>query len=106
MKPGTTYKYVFFVETALSVLTGDPYESEVMWFTTKSSGSVSYKIGIIHDTDGGLWLNKTASTKYPLVVIPDGEECKVYPEKKSGKWVWVEYNGYEGYAYSTYIKYN
>lgn len=37
--------------------------------------------------------------------IPNGETCTVYPDKSSGSWLWVEYNGVQGYAYASYIEY-
>lgn len=58
-------------------------------------------------TNGGLAINDkaAASPKYSteLATIPEGAVCKVYPGNKSGNWIWVEYNGVSGYAYSKYL---
>ena len=35
--------------------------------------------------------------------IPEGATCTVYPDKTSGNWYWVEYNGISGYSYKSYI---
>lgn len=61
--------------------------------------------GIVQGTDGNLAINKTASVKYPIGMIPEGASCKVYTDKFIGNWVLVEYGGVSGYAYSKYIKF-
>ena len=35
--------------------------------------------------------------------IPEGASCTVYPDKTSGNWYWVSYNGVSGYSYKDYI---
>jgi hypothetical protein len=46
----------------------------------------------------------TYSTK--IGRIPPGATVTVYPDKQSGNWYWVSYNGVSGYAYSKYITLN
>lgn len=38
--------------------------------------------------------------------IPPGGTVKIYPDKQSGNWYYVSYNGVSGYAYSKYITLN
>lgn len=61
------------------------------------------KIGIVHDTDGDIAINKEPNAKYRIGTIPEGESCTVYLDKSDGNWYWVEYNGISGYSYSDYI---
>ena len=61
------------------------------------------KNGIISGTNGALAINSRPSSGYQIGRIPEGESCMVYPDKASGNWYWVEYNGVSGYAYSKYI---
>ncbi len=71
--------------------------------------TVNTKVGVVKVPSGstGLAINDkpAASPKNSneIGVIPNGGKCTVYPDKTSGKWYWVEYNGVQGYAYSSYI---
>ena len=81
------------------------YLSEV----SSSSSTANTRTGVVHVPSGsnGLAINDkpAASPKNSkqLGVIPPGGTCTVYPDKTSGKWYWVEYNGVKGYAHSNYI---
>lgn len=60
------------------------------------------------NTDGTLAINDKAASssanKSTMIgEIPEGAVCTVYADKTSGKWIWVEYNGVQGWAYSTYL---
>lgn len=41
-----------------------------------------------------------------IFTIPPGGTVKIYPDKQSGNWYYVSYNGVSGYAYSKYITLN
>ncbi len=61
----------------------------------------------VQGTNGALAINDApaSSPNYSnqLGRIPEGCMCTVYPDKASGNWWWVEYNGVSGYAYSKYL---
>lgn len=59
--------------------------------------------GYVVGTNGRLAINSQPSSGYQIGAIPEGDACTVYPDKASGNWLWVEYNGVSGYAYSGYI---
>lgn len=59
--------------------------------------------GYIKGTNGSLAINSTPSTQNPIGSIPECAPCTVYPNKRSGNWVWVSYGGKSGYSYITYI---
>lgn len=61
-------------------------------------------VGTIRNTSGFLAINATPSTAVRIGKVPEGAKLTVYGNKRVGKWVWVEYQGVFGYAYSTYIK--
>ena len=46
-------------------------------------------------------MSPTYSTE--IGAIPRGASMRVYPDKTSGNWYYVTYNGVTGYAYKTYI---
>lgn len=64
------------------------------------------RTGVVHDA-GWLAINDKAavSPKWSKEIgaIPDGAACRVYPDKSSGSWYYVTYNGITGYAHSKYI---
>ena len=68
-----------------------------------SGGSVTVKYGTVHNTAGNLAINSIAASGYQIGKIPEGGVCMVYPDKSSGNWYWVEYNGVQGYSYGKYI---
>ena len=69
-----------------------------------SGGSTStVKYGTVHGTDGNLAINSKAAKGYMIGKIPEGGVCTVYPDKASGNWYRVEYNGVQGYSYGSYI---
>ena len=50
-----------------------------------------------------LAINSRPSSGYQIGRIPPGAAVKVYPDKTSGNWYWVEYNGVQGYSHSKYL---
>ena len=65
---------------------------------------VNTRTGYVLGTDGSLAINSEPKVGNMIGKIPEGGAVTVYPDKTSGKWYWVSYNGVEGYSYSTYIK--
>lgn len=61
------------------------------------------RIGVIHGTDGSLAINRRPQKGDQIGAIPEGASVTVYPDKTSGNWYWVEYNGVSGYSYKDYI---
>ena len=61
------------------------------------------RIGVIHGTDGTLVINSRPAKGNQIGLIPEGASCTVYPDRTSGNWYWVEYNGVSGYSYKAYI---
>ena len=64
--------------------------------------------GVVVNTNGQhLAINDraAASPKYSTQIgrIPPGGTVIVYPDKTSGNWYYVEYNGVSGYAYGKYL---
>lgn len=57
----------------------------------------------VSGTDGELVINSKPSVGHDIGLIPEGEQCTVYPDKRSGNWSWVEYHGISGYSYSSYL---
>lgn len=70
-----------------------------------SSGGTSSntRTGVVRGADGYLNINSKPASGNSIGQIPEGASCTVYPDKKSGNWYWVSYNGVSGYAYSKYI---
>lgn len=75
--------------------------------TVQTPSAANTRIGVIVGTSGALAINDkpAASPKNSTQIgrIPEGASCTVYPDKTSGNWYWVEYNGVSGYAYKNYI---
>ena len=59
--------------------------------------------GTVRGTDGSLVINSKPKVGNDIGYIPEGATCTVYPDKTSGNWYWVEYNGISGYSYKSYI---
>lgn len=89
-------------------VSGYAYKSYLSSVKPSTSGSVpsssNTRTGIVTGTDGkNLAINSRPSSGYQIGRIPPGASMTVYPDKTSGNWYWVEYNGVSGYAYSKYI---
>jgi hypothetical protein len=106
LSAGTTYYYQFY-----AVVDGTTYTSDVKSFTTNQAPqtvTANTRTGVVTGTNGGyLAINDkpAASPTYSTQIgrIPPGGTVTVYPDKQSGNWYWVSYNGVSGYAYSKYI---
>lgn len=59
--------------------------------------------GYVLGTNGALAINNIAASGNQIGRIPEGESCKIYTDRTSGNWYYVEYNGVKGYAYKSYI---
>ena len=69
-----------------------------------NSGSSSNTwTGYVRGTDGSLVINSQPSKGYGIAEIPEGAAVTVYPDRQSGNWYWVTYNGVSGYSYGKYI---
>ena len=101
---GTTYYY-----RAYAIVNGVTYWGETKSFTTEASALVSNtRTAVVVNTNGSyLAINDraAASPKYSNQIgrIPPAGVVTVYPEKTSGNWYYIEYNGVSGYAYSKYL---
>lgn len=85
---------------------GQTVESGYVYFTVQPKEVILY--GTVTGTNGkNLAINDApgASPEHSNKVgrIPPGGQMKVYPDRTSGNWYWVEYNGIQGYAYKKYI---
>ena len=102
LSSGTTYQYRFYC-----VINNTKYTSAMMTFTTQGSSS-NTRTGVVTGTSGKyLAINDApaASPKYSTQVgrVPPGGTVTVYPDRTSGNWYWVTYNGVSGYVYKNYI---
>lgn len=48
-------------------------------------------------------INREPMANTQIGRIPHGAAVTVYPDKSSGNWLWVEYNGVSGYSHKNYI---
>jgi hypothetical protein len=77
-------------------------------FTISSASATSTKTAVVVNTNGKYLAINDAPAASPdksnqVGRIPPGGQVTVYPDKTSGNWYWVEYNGVSGYAYSGYL---
>lgn len=70
-----------------------------------NNGSNTYT-AYVTGTDGSLVINSRPKAGYGIGYIPEGASCTVYPDKQSGNWHWVSYNGVSGYSYGKYLSQN
>lgn len=75
-------------------------------FTMQSGPIVDPTVqGEVYGTGGGLSIRKGPGTSYEKIGrITEGSTCTIYPNKSSGNWYYISYNGIEGYASKNYIK--
>lgn len=71
-----------------------------------TSQSLSTYTAYVTGTDGSLAINSRASSGYRIGTIPEGAACTVDPNKTSGSWLYVTYNGVSGYSYYKYLTRN
>ncbi len=98
--PGT---YTLYVVASNS--TGSVRSNEVKLVVQKREAT---RVGVVVNTNGQyLAINDraAASPTYSNQIgrIPPGGAVIVYPDKTSGSWYYVEYNGVSGYVYSKYL---
>ena len=104
LSAGTTYYYQFY-----AVTDSGEVRSEVNSFTTEAPAPVSNtRTAVVVNTNGQyLAINDrpAASPRNSNQIgrIPPAGTVTVYPDKTSGNWYYVEYNGVSGYAYSKYL---
>ena len=106
LTPGTTYYY-----RAYAVVNGETYWGETASFTTATSAPASTgntRTAVVVNTNGQyLAINDrpAASPRNSTQIgrIPPAGTVTVYPDKTSGNWYYVQYNGVSGYAYSKYL---
>ena len=98
LNAGTTYYYKVY-----GIQNGNETCGDVKSFTTASNATERTYTAYVFNTDGSLAINSRPSKDYPIGAIPEGASCTVYPDRMSGNWCWVEYNGISGYSYKDYI---
>ena len=98
LNAGTTYYYKEY-----GIQNGNETCGDVKSFTTASNATERTYTAYVFNTDGSLAINSRPSKDYPIGAIPEGASCTVYPDRMSGNWCWVEYNGISGYSYKDYI---
>lgn len=107
LTPGTTYYY-----QAYAIAGGEAYWGSIKSFTTPAEEKAdptppekaNTRTAIVSGTVGNLNINSRPASGYAIGMIPEGAKCTVYPDRTSGNWYWVEYNGMSGFAYSKYLK--
>lgn len=76
-------------------------------YLTDIPPSVNYAVYYVAGTSSGsLAINSQASSGYEIASIPEGAACVVNLNKTIGNWYYVNYNGYTGYAHSSYLTAN
>lgn len=98
---GTTYYYKIY-----GVQNGNEISGDVKSFTTANDSAERTYTAYVFNTDGSLAINSRPSKGYQIGAIPEGARCTVYPDRMSGNWCWVEYNGISGYSYKDYLTQN
>lgn len=53
-----------------------------------------------------LAINSVPKKGNQIGAIPEGATVTIYPDKTSGNWYWVSYNGVSGYSYKDYLSVN
>lgn len=105
LSAGTTYYYQFYATIGNKTV----WSSVNSFTTTAAPVQVSNtRSAVVVNTNGQyLAINNApaASPKYSQQIgrIPPGGTVTVYPDKTSGNWYYVEYNGVSGYAYNKYL---
>lgn len=102
---GTTYYYKFYAVTERGQVW-----SAVSSFTTEQPAAApdTTPAAVVVNTNGQyLAINDApaASPKYSTQIgrIPPGGTVRVYPDRTSGNWYYVEYDGVSGYAYNKFL---
>ncbi len=116
MAENTTYYYQFRAEAG-----GKIYTSDVHTVTTMNKAPIDNAMDTALGALGALANTRTgvisgtnllaindkaaASPNYSTMIgtVPAGATVTVYPDKQSGNWFYITYNGISGYAYGTYI---
>ena len=99
-----------------AAITVYPDKTSGSWYYVAYNGVTGYahknyitfntRTGVVNGCDQLAINNKAAvSPTYSTEIgaIPRGASMRVYPDKTSGNWYYVTYNGVTGYAYKTYI---
>lgn len=85
------------------VVTPEPEKKPEPTQPTPEKTLTAYAVG----TDGTLAINDKPAVSpnwsKQIGSIPEGAACTVYPDKASGSWYWVTYNGVSGYAHKNYL---
>lgn len=105
LSAGTTYYYQFY-----ATIGNKTVWSSVNSFTTTAAPVYvsNTRSAVVVNTNGQyLAINNApaASPKYSQQIgrIPPGGTVAVYPDKTSGNWYYVEYNGVSGYVFGKYL---
>lgn len=78
--------------------------SKYLASSSQPAYSSNTRTGVVTGTGGRtLAINSRPAKGYQIGAIPEGASMTVYPDKTSGNWYWVSYNGVSGYSYKGYI---
>ena len=100
LSANTTYYYKIY-----GIQNGVEVTGEIKSFTTSGGASNTYTAYAVN-TDGSLAINSIPKAGNQIGTIPEGAAVTVYPDRTSGNWYWVEYNGVSGYSYKDYLSAN
>lgn len=116
MAENTVYYYQFRAEADGKIYTSDvhtvttmnkaPVDNAMDAALGALAGISSTRTGVVSGTSSLAINDKAAaSPTYSTMIgtIPQGASVTVYPDKQSGNWYYVNYNGVSGYAYGKYI---
>lgn len=95
LSPGTTYYYKIY-----GIQNGVETSGEIKSFSTSNANSYTARVV---NTDGSLAINSEPKVGSKIGEIPEGDTVTVYPDRSTGNWYWVSYNGISGYSYKDYI---
>ncbi len=104
LSTNTTYYYRIY-----GIQNGVEIDGETKSFTTSggvSGGESSYTAYVVNTGGDTLAINSIPQKGNQIGEIPMGAALTVYPDRTSGNWYWVEYNGISGYSYKDYISAN
>lgn len=105
---GNKWRAGVYVIQVIAQRDGKNVKSNEVTLTVLPAASENTRTGIVSGSNGNLAINDAPASSATgqsnmIGTIPEGATCTVYPDKQSGNWFWVTYNGVSGYAYGKYL---